>query len=228
MISKAELQAKQARETGGSTKIEDYLPAGFQEQGDAEYAALTADYVECPTCSRSFAPHVAERRIPACAKTKAKATRLLKGTGAATRSSTAPLSPSKLGQGRTYPDMIRQTNRPTATVDKGIIRGPDTQAALLRAKIAKQKTGSQRAPMDSFLGRVGPGYVDSAAAGRDRERRMRALLPGEAHVAPNREAADGAVAMTTTHSMATHSGEALRKLIQEKHKIGQQRPVKRF
>lgn len=226
MISKAELQVK---EVGGSSNIEDYLPPGFKEQGDAEYAAMTADYAECPTCYRTFAPRVAERHIPACAKMKAKPGRLMKGSGTSVRSSSAPLSPSNvMSRNReSYPDMIRQTSRPTATVDKGINRGPDAQAALLRAKLAKQKAGAQRAPMDGFLGRSAPGYAGSSMAARDRERRMRSILPGEAHVAPNNQAADGAVAMTG-QSMATHSGAELRKLIQARHTKGNQRAVKRF
>ena len=209
MVTKAETQAREAKEMGLSGRVEDYLPAGFSEQGVADYARSTSDYV-----GRG-------RHAPAYNKTQAKASRLIKGSSSSgLRSSTAP------GSSISYPDMKRQTARPTQTVDKGIVvQGPDTQAALLRARIAKQK-----APVQPLLGRrrSGAGYASgSADADKDRERRMRKVLPGDAFQAPSVEAANRAVAMTTTHSMAIYSGEDLRRLIQAKH-MGQKKPVKRF
>ena len=73
-VSKAEQQAK---DSGG--QLDDYLPHDFHEQAALDYARSVADYVECPHCTRTFNPKVAERHIPACANTTAKASRLLKG-----------------------------------------------------------------------------------------------------------------------------------------------------
>ena len=79
-VSKAEERLK---ESGGVGTIDDYLPPDFHEQAALDYARATADYVECPTCSRTFNPEVAKRHVPACARTTARATRLLRGGGGA-------------------------------------------------------------------------------------------------------------------------------------------------
>jgi len=177
-VSKAEAKVK---ESGGH--IDDYLPEDFNEQLALDHARATADYVECPTCSRTFNPQVAERHIPACAQTTARATRLLKGsgTGIGCIGSTRQ-SRSGGGEGggdttyRVYPKTTSQIGRPTFTDDAGVdvvpmspsvassrrrgktdgfavTAGADAQGALVRARIAKQKEKTKTAPMDNFLGR---------------------------------------------------------------------------
>ena len=141
-VSKAENKLK---ETGRGT-IDDYLPPDFHAQAALEYARATADFVECPTCARTFSPEVAERHIPACAKVIAKATRLLKGDGLGSSvvyHQKKPIFTDNVGinRGNLLPRHRRRSLRNSESEDK---------EALLRARLARRR---EAAPMDHFLGR---------------------------------------------------------------------------